>query len=260
MTPPHLLLWGTLGACLLQLGLWAWHLRTRNAGWVDVGWALSLGLLALLCAWKGGGAAAPRLLVAVMGGSWGLRLAAHLGHRVATDEHEDGRYRELRRTWGGNLDAKFLGFFLFQGVLAAVLALPFALAAQVDALQPIQLGALGLWLVALLGESLADGQLRRFKSRPEAKGRTCREGLWRYSRHPNYFFEFLLWVSFSFLATVSPWGYLSWIAPALILYFLLFVTGIPYTEAQSLRSRPEDYASYQRETSAFVPWFPKVTE
>ena len=260
MSPLGLLLWGTAGACLLQLGLWAWHLRSRNAGWVDVGWALSLGLLALFCAGQGGGALGPRILVAFMGGGWGLRLAVHLGHRVATEAHEDGRYQALRRTWSGHLEVKFLGFFLFQGVLAGGLALPFALAVQGGALQPLQLGGLGLWIAALVGESVADVQLRRFKARPDSKGRTCREGLWRYSRHPNYFFEFRLWVSFSLVATASPWGFLAWISPALILYFLLFVTGIPYTEAQSLRSRPEDYARYQRETSAFVPWFPKVAE
>ncbi len=251
---------GTVGACLLQLGLWAWHLRTRNAGWVDVGWALSLGLLAMFCAWQGAGATGPRLLVALMGGGWGLRLALHLGHRVATDEHEDGRYRELRAQWGGNLDLKFLGFFLFQGVLAGMLAVPFALASRGAALSWLHGVALGLWVLALVGESLADGQLRRFKARPTSKGLTCREGLWRYSRHPNYFFESLLWVAFALLAGPAPWGWLAWTAPALILYFLLFVTGIPYTEAQSLRSRPEDYARYQRETSAFLPWFPKVSE
>lgn len=260
MSPWMLLRVGTLGACLLQLALWGWHLRTRNAGWVDVGWALSLGLLALGCAWQGTGAFGPRMVVAVMGGGWGLRLALHLGHRVATDDHEDGRYRELRAQWGGNLDLKFLGFFLFQGVLAGVLAVPFALAAQAATLSTVHGVALGVWAVALLGESLADAQLRRFKGRPTSKGRTCREGLWRYSRHPNYFFESLLWVSFALLALPVPWGILAWTAPALILYFLLRVTGIPYTEAQSLRSRPEDYARYQRETSAFIPWFPKVSE
>ena len=259
MSPLTLLLWGTLGACLLQLGLWAWHLRTRNAGWVDVGWALSLGLLALLCAVQGTGHPAVRGLVGLLGGGWGLRLAAHLGHRVATEPHEDGRYRELRRSWGGNLDLKFLGFFLFQGVLAGGLALPFALAASAPALAPIHGIAAALWLGALLGESVADAQLRRFKARPTSPGLTCREGLWRYSRHPNYFFESLLWVAFALLAAPAAWGWLAWSAPALILYFLLFVTGIPYTEAQSLRSRPEDYARYQRETSAFLPWFPKVS-
>lgn len=259
MNPLTLLLWGTLGACLLQLGLWSWHLRTRNAGWVDVGWALSLGLLACFCAAQSTGHPAVRGLVALLGGGWGLRLAAHLGHRVATEPHEDGRYQELRRSWSGNLDLKFLGFFLLQGVLAGGLALPFALAASAPALHAVHGIAAILWLGALLGESLADAQLRRFKARPTSRGLTCREGLWRYSRHPNYFFESLLWVAFALLASPAPWGWLAWSAPALILYFLLFVTGIPYTEAQSLRSRPEDYARYQRETSAFLPWFPKVS-
>ena len=92
---------------------------------------------------------------------------------------------------------------------------------------------------------------------PATKGRVCSVGLWRYSRHPNYFFEWLIWVSFFFFALPAPWGWTTILCPALMLFFLLRVTGIPYTEEQSLRSRGLAYRQYQRSTSAFVPWFPK---
>jgi steroid 5-alpha reductase family enzyme len=103
---------------------------------------------------------------------------------------------------------------------------------------------------------LADRQLARFKRRPESRGKTCREGWWRYSRHPNYFFEWLHWWSYVLLAAGSPWWVLTLIGPALMLLFLFKVTGIPATEAQASVSR-SDYAEYRRTTSAFIPWFPK---
>jgi steroid 5-alpha reductase family enzyme len=114
-----------------------------------------------------------------------------------------------------------------------------------------------LWLVAWIGEFLADSQLQSFKSNPANRGTTCRVGLWRYSRHPNYFFEWLIWVAFAVFAMGSPFGYVAVFAPLLMLFFLFRVTGIPATEAQALRSKGDDYRRYQQTTSAFVPWFPR---
>ena len=179
---------------------------------------------------------------------------------MATDAHEDGRYQAIRAAWQTGTNAKFFVFFQAQALLDVLLGLPFLLAAwnPRPGLHPLEWAAALLWLGAWFGESVADGQLRRFKARPESQGRTCREGLWRFSRHPNYFFEWLVWVAYLLLAFSAPWGWTAVLCPALMLYFLLRVTGIPYTEAQSLRSRPEDYARYQRETSSFIPWFPKA--
>jgi steroid 5-alpha reductase family enzyme len=195
-----------------------------------------------------------------MGGLWGLRLGLHLWVRVARDPHEDGRYRELRKAWGGSIRARFLAFFQAQALLDVLLSWPFLLACldPRPGLSPLAWLGLGVWAVSVVGEGVADAQLQRFKADPANRGLTCRAGLWRVSRHPNYFFEWLVWIAFALVATSSPWGWTAWACPALMLYFLLRVTGIPYTEAQSLRSRPEDYARYQRETSAFIPWFPKV--
>lgn len=255
-----LLAWAAIGVCGLQFLFWLWHLRKDNASWVDVGWALGLGGLAVFYALAGGGDPGRRLLVGAMGGLWGLRLGLHLWDRVARDPHEDGRYRQIRADWGGNLRLKFLFFFQAQALLDILLSLPFLLACLDPSprISPIAWAGLGLWAVSILSEAVADAQLRRFKADPTNRGRTCRAGLWRASRHPNYFFEWLVWVAFALVALPSPWGWTALACPALMLYFLLRVTGIPYTEAQSLRSRPEDYARYQRETSAFLPWFPKV--
>jgi steroid 5-alpha reductase family enzyme len=119
------------------------------------------------------------------------------------------------------------------------------------------MAGLALWAVAFAGELTADMQLEAFKQRPGTSGRTCRDGLWRYSRHPNYFFEWLIWCAFFLVALPAPWGATAVICPAMMLYFLFRVTGIPATEAQALRTRGEDYRKYQATTSVFVPWFPR---
>jgi steroid 5-alpha reductase family enzyme len=111
-----------------------------------------------------------------------------------------------------------------------------------------------LWLVSVTGEAIVDAQLARFRSNPENRGKTCRQGLWNYSRHPNYFFEWLHWWVYLLISWPAPWGWTTAIAPLLMLFFLLKVTGIPATEAQALLSRGDDYRDYQRTTSVFVPW------
>lgn len=251
-----LLAWGALWAFGLMAAAWLLHLRARNAGWADAAWALGLGGLAVLYAALGPGDAQRRLLVGALGGVWGLRLGLHLVHRLLTEPREDGRYQELRAQWGGNLDLKFLLFFLGQGLLALVLAVPFLLAAVDPSprLSPwLWLGVV-LWGLAWAGEALADTQLRRFRINPLHRGQVCRRGLWAWSRHPNYFFEWLVWVAFALLAASGPWGWVAWMAPAFMLYALLRGPGIPATEAQAMRTKGEAYRRYQREVSAFVPW------
>jgi steroid 5-alpha reductase family enzyme len=147
---------------------------------------------------------------------------------------------------------------MIQAVVDVVLSVPFLLMAR-DAApfgRATELAGLALWLVALAGESIADAQLARFKGNPANKGKVCREGLWSVSRHPNYFFEWLLWCAFALMASGVPLGWASWTAPALMLYFLLRVTGVPLTEKQAVASKGDAYRAYQREVSAFVPWFP----
>lgn len=236
---------------------WLLQLRTRNAGYVDVTWAALLGIAALLYGTFGQGAGIPRLLVAMLGGIWGARLALHLLSRVL-HEAEDGRYRALRDHWQGH-QGKFLLFFAGQAALVVLFSLPF-LAVACNPRTGFDLfmiaGAL-VWLLSLGGESLADMQLARFRACPGNRGKTCRVGLWAWSRHPNYFFEWLHWFAYVLLAVGSPLFWLSLIGPLAMLLSLLWVTGIPYTEQQALRSRGEDYRRYQREVSKFFPWPPR---
>ena len=255
-----LLGWGTVLTAVLMFALWLLHFPMRNAAIIDFGWAAGLALLGGFYAVFAGGDPVRSALIGGMSVIWGLRLAFHLLFDRIVGHPEEGRYQELRRVWKTNLGAKFLAFYLFQGLLDVALSAPFLLAARNSTpdLSPLEISAAVLWLAAVLGESWADRQLAAFKARPLSKGKTCRAGLWRYSRHPNYFFEWLIWVAFAMFALASPYGYLGLISPALILYFLLRVTGIPATEAQALRSRGDEYREYQRTTSAFIPWFSKA--
>ena len=258
----HLALLATAIALTMMAALWAWHFRLKDAGIVDPGWSAGIGLVALVYALLGPGWAPRRAAVAAMGLIWSVRLTVHLARRLH-DEPEEGRYQALRAAWskeGTNVSRRFLFFFLFQGLLDVFLSLPMLLAVlnPEPRFSGWEIGGAALWLVSIAGESLADAQLTAFKRNPASRGKICDAGLWRYSRHPNYFFEWLVWMAWLVFALGSPWGVFAALCPALMLFFLLRVTGIPATEEQALRSRGEEYRRYQRTTSAFVPWFPKT--
>jgi len=248
---------GWLGAAALQAVLWLVQRRTGNAAIVDVGWAASLGLMGVVYGVGGPGDPVTRTVVAAITGLWGLRLAWHLLRDRVLGQPEEGRYVELRRQWGEGFQARLFGFYQAQALLAAVLSLPFALAVTRAQAGWLDAAAVALWATGWLLEAVADRQLQRFKQDPANRGQVCQEGLWRYSRHPNYFGEWLMWVAFAIPALGATMGWLGLLAPALMLLFILKITGIPPTEAQALRSRGEAYRRYQRTTSAFVPWRPQ---
>jgi steroid 5-alpha reductase family enzyme len=234
--------------------------RIDNYGVVDIAWSYAFGGTALLYALLGPGWIIRRALIAALVLVWSLRLGTHLLVRVSRHHpEEDGRYRQLRKQWASGFGMKMAGFFQMQAISVAALSAPFLLACRnpSTSLRPLELAGSALWLVAISGEALADAQLAAFKRDPANRGRVCDAGLWRFSRHPNYFCEWLIWVSYFVFACASPWGWVSLVSPACILWLLLGVTGIPMTEEQSLRSRGDAYRAYQRTTSAFVPWFRK---
>lgn len=252
-------LWVAAGSGLVMLALWALQLRTRDAGVVDVGWAACLGAAAAFCGITGEGDLGRRAIIGSMGAVWGFRLASHLLFDRVLRGPEDGRYQMMRAKFKGRINPVLLVFFLAQAVLVPILAIPFLIACRDGRASPTVLDLLGLsiWLVGLIGETIADRQLAKFKRDPMSSGRVCDVGLWRYSRHPNYFFEWLMWIGYAVVATLAPSGWLAWSAPALMLLFVLKLTGIPPTEARALKTRGDAYRQYQRTTSAFVPWFRK---
>ncbi len=234
--------------------------RIDNYGIVDIAWSYAFAALAAYYALAAGGWPVRRALLGALVCLWSLRLGTHLYIRVMGHHpEEDGRYRAMRTRWAANFAVEMFKFFQLQAVSVVLLGAAF-LAVSLNpapALHPLELAGAALWLLALSGEALADAQLAAFKRHPANRGRVCDAGLWRYSRHPNYFFEWLVWVAFFVFALGSPWGWVGIIGPASILYLLLRVTGIPMNEEQNLRSRGDAYRRYQQTTSAFVPWFPK---
>jgi steroid 5-alpha reductase family enzyme len=249
-------------AAVLMAGVWLVSLRIANFGIVDIAWSLTFAPIVVFFSFTAPGFETRRWLIATMVAIWSLRLGIHVAVRVLrAHPKEDPRYTEFREKWQKNLKLNFFVFFQIQALSVVALALPFLIIGfNADPRLNIfeQLGA-ALWLIAVAGESLADHQLKEFKASPGNKNEVCQAGLWRYSRHPNYFFEWLTWVAYWVFALGSPLGCTAIYCPALMLYFLLRVTGIPLTERQSLKSKGEKFKQYQRTTSMFVPWFPKNT-
>jgi steroid 5-alpha reductase family enzyme len=245
-------------AVLAKTGAWIWQLRTRNAGMVDAIWAWTLGGLAAVYALCGDAPLLLRLLLALMGGAWGLRLGWHLWVRNH-GKPEDWRYAQLRKEWGERADSKMFWFFQFQNLFTLLLAASaFAAVAYRDDMPSIIAIALALmlWVGSILGEGIADQQMERFRANPANKGSVCRDGLWRYSRHPNYFFECLHWAAYVPLALGAPWGWVSLAAPAIMAFLLLKLSGVPMLEAEMIRRKP-GYDEYVRQTSALIPLPPK---
>jgi len=226
---------------------------------VDIGWALSLVLLTVFYVLKGDGFVVRSTLIGLMVVFWGLRLSILLVSRMLREKHEDRRYQKLREDWKPNVEWKFLALFEVEAILALVLSLPFLLIAinPRPELQFVEILGVLIWLIGFGGEVIADEQLKKFKHNVQNKGKTCDAGLWYYSRHPNYFFEWLMWVGYFVFALGSPWGWMAVICPFIMYHFLINVSGVPFAEAQSLQSRGEEYRRYQQSTNMFFPWFPK---
>lgn len=240
---------------VLQLALWEIQRRTRNAATADLGWTILVAGGSVGAALVEEGALARRILVAGLVGIWALRLGAHLVRdRVRSRAPEDGRYRALRDQWGSAAERNFLWLYLLQIPVAALFVIPIGAAMRGGVLDGWAVAGVTLWFTAVVGEWVADRQLASFRAAPRNRGDICRIGLWRYSRHPNYFFEWLHWWAYVLIGHAQP---LTFLGPAAMLVFLFRITGIPYTERQALRSRGDTYRAYQRTTSVFVPWPPR---
>ena len=260
MTALPLVLSSALIAMAIMVVVWVFARRMNNAGIVDIWWSFSFAPVAVFCGIFGSGHPMRNGLIAAMVCAWSLRLGSHLYKRVMSHHpDEDPRYAALRVQFPRYTWLMFFGFFQLQAVLVGLLSLPVALACSNPSggIGLFEVAGLALWIAAIGGEAVADAQLAAFRAQPSNRGRVCEFGLWKYSRHPNYFFEWLVWIAFSVFALGAPFGWAGLLSPLLMLYFLTCVTGIPPSEAHSLSSRGEAYRSYQQRTSPFIPWFPK---
>lgn len=240
---------------------WSVQRRTGNSGWVDVSWSLGVGAVSFLIAllpMNSGGPHWRQSTMAILVLCWCLRLGLHIAHRTkfAVD---DPRYRDLIEKWGEDAAPRLFWFLQAQAAVGAVLVLSIALAAHnpYPELRVTDVLGVVILLGAIAGEATADRQLRQFKADSANRGQVCDVGLWRWSRHPNYFFEWVFWVGVAVIAVdvggYSLFGWLACAAPACMYSVLVHASGIPPLEAHMLRSRGEKYREYQRRTSAFFP-------
>lgn len=249
------MLWFSLLIAMIVMLLgWIYEGKTRNAGIVDVLWAGLMSFLPVYYAVLSDGHWLMRLVSGGLMSLWYVRLFWHLSGRVFS-EAEDGRYRYLRQYWGQKTHRNHFFFFQFQALLAFGFTLPVWWLSQAENYSLIALlAALALALTAISGVTVADRQLQAFRQDPANKGEVCQRGLWYYSRHPNYFFEWLHWFCYPILGLGISGASWLWLAPLVMLLFLYYITGIPYTEQQAIRSRGDAYRRYQHTTSAFIPW------
>lgn len=245
-----------------MLAVWILSLLKKDASIADIFWGLGFILVAWITFFLSGGDGPRSFIVVAMTTLWGLRLSIHLFVRNWSSE-EDPRYQNMRSAHGKHFwIVSLFTVFLLQGVILWVVSLVIQLAFFVPSTAGLTwLDALGIliWGTGFVLETIADKQLSSFKSDPANKGRVMDQGLWAYSRHPNYFGEMLIWWGFYAIVlnhAASAWVILS---PMLITFLLLKVSGVTLLEKNITKRRP-DYADYIRRTSAFFPWFPKKEE
>ncbi len=254
---------GLVSIELVSIMALAWYLqqRTGNSGWVDTTWSFGVGATACFVAllplvqhawhWR-------QFLVAALAALWCIRLGSHIAMRTRSAA-DDPRYRGLIDAWGEDAPRRMFWFLQSQAAVGIILALAIVMAAQNPdpEIRLQDVAGCALLLIAIAGEALADRQLRRFRANPANRGAVCDAGLWRWSRHPNYFFEWLAWLSYPVIAIDfsghNPFGCFAVLAPVCMYYILVHVSGIPPLEAHMLRSRGEAFRAYQARTRAFFP-------
>lgn len=251
----------------MMAAAWAVQRATGQSGWADVFWSFAIGIGGLVTALMatGDGPLERRWLVAGMVAFWSMRLGFHILARTATATSEDARYADLRREWGDRFQGRLYLFLQIQALCGIGLVVSvYAAAHRPGPAFSIADGiGLGLLIASVVGEAVSDNQLRAFAADPSNHGKVCDTGLWRWSRHPNYFFEWLGWVAYPVIAIsfAGDWwtGLLALVGPALMYWLLVHVSGIPPLEAHMLRSRGDAFRAYQARTSAFFPLPPKTT-
>lgn len=247
---------GLIGSFIVFSALWFIQVIRKDAGVVDIGWTAGVGIMAVYAAIAGEGWLPRRIILGAMGGIWSLRLVLYILKDRILCEKEDSRYQRLRAHWGNQANAWFFVFFTSQSLLVVLFALPFL--AGADKAEPQLLAtdilAVVIWLTAMGGEWLADFQLARFRNKPSNTGKVCRDGLWNWSRHPNYFFEWVHWFAYIALGIGSAGFAFTLVGPFAMYIFLMKLTGIPHVERESLAKRGDDYREYQQTTSILIPW------
>ncbi len=240
-------------ACSIMLGAWFLWMKLTKGTLLEVGRVLAVVLVSGCFLWIGGGWNPRKAILFAMVFLWGSRLAVFLLTSRVFHRSEEGKYQFLMAPWKNLTARNFLYLCQVQSTAIVIFALPALVAGfnKAKGFSALEMEGFILWIVAFFGEMTADSQLWGFRAKRANRGKTCRQGLWKFSRHPNYFFEWLAWCGIALFTLASPLGWVALVCPALMYYFLTRVTGIPVTEAQALRTRGVGYKNYQKTTSAF---------
>ena len=252
---------GLAAVIAYMTALWLASLALRNASIVDIFWGLGFVFVAAVYMVAGDGWDARQALVLGLVAIWGLRLSGYILWRNH-GKGEDFRYRKMREAAGPRFWwQSYLQVFLLQGILLWVISAPLLAAEHNSEPDHIVLtdvlGAL-VWAIGFFFEAVGDWQLAHFKSDPANKGRVMQYGLWRYTRHPNYFGDATLWWGYFIIAAGTTDGWMTVFGPAIMTVLLMRVSGVALLERTLKRDKPE-YADYIARTSAFIPWFPRHT-
>ena len=246
-----------LALSILLALAWVVQQRTGNSGWVDTIWTFAVGGVGAASAlWPVAPSALPARqgLIAALSLVWAFRLGVHIAIRTAGIA-DDPRYAAFAAEWGLNAPRRMFVFLQNQALGSIPLVVAIFVAAQVPtaALRAQDFIGTAILSIAIIGEAVADAELKRFRTSPGNKARVCDVGLWRWSRHPNYFFQWFGWLAYPVLAIDPgyPFGFAALLAPIFMYWILNYVTGIPPLEAQMLRSRGDAYRAYQAQTSRF---------
>lgn len=262
MSAIELLALNGLTILAVMIVLWLVGLRLRDVSFIDAFWAFNMGLVAAVDFVVADGDPTRKALLSGLCVAWALRLGCHLFGRWRR-HGADKRYENLlARLTGRGLSwpvATLVFVFLLQGILLLIVCLPVQIGQAYAQPAVGWLGWAGAGLAAfgLIFEAIGDHQLERFKADPANKGQVMDKGLWRYTRHPNYFGDACVWWGLGLIACEVPWGWVALAGPAFLTFTLLKWSGAPTTEGSMKTTRP-GYADYIRRTSPFIPWPPKT--
>lgn len=249
---------------VIMAAAWLVWRMTGNSGWIDTIWTFGVGAIGCSSALLSGQTGQRPLVVGLLILVWAVRLGLHIARRTVGIV-DDPRYAALARDWGS--DARRQMFWLLQK--QALVSIPLTASMLLAAWNPQptlrmqDVLGIAVFLVAICGEAIADEQLRRFRKDLANKNPVCDKGLWRWSRHPNYFFEWLGWLAYPFFAIdfsgSYPWGYVALAGPICMYWLLAHVSGVPPLEAHMLSRHGQNFRNYQLKTSAFFLWPPRIT-
>ncbi len=248
-----LILFSWFWVIIIMLLTWLIYLWRNNPGIVDVAWSLAIMLAGLNYLFSTPMTNIQTMLMLLLM-IWGLRLAGYLLLTRIMPGKIEKRYLSLSEQWQNSKSWRYLINYQSQGILAVIIASPFLFIRQLSHVSFWQICAIILIIAGIIGEIIADQQLQQFKR--QYNNKVCNVGLWYYSRHPNYFFEWMIWLGFGIAALSVNYGWIGLISPALLLFLMLTITG-PITERQSIKSRGKAYLDYQQSTSMFFPLPPK---